>query len=261
VKRISFLFRYLRYLISSKNEHGIHSPFIFDLVTDVFYAPKGYYVFSKIAKIRNALLINKELVPSEDFGAGSVHSKKLQRSICDLAKNSAKNEKFGMLLFKLVNLVQPKTILELGTSLGISGMYLGSARKNAKFITIEAIPSLVQVAAKNFSALGLSNVSVVEGTFEDKLDTAIGTLKSLDFVFFDGNHRKDATLSYFNKCLEYTHSSSVFVFDDIHWSRGMEEAWAEIKANPKVRITVDLFFIGIVFFRKSQAKEDFIVRF
>ena len=79
--------------------------------------------------------------------------------------------------------------------------------------------------------------------------------------FFDGNHHQEPTLNYFNQCLEYSKNDSVFIFDDIHWSDEMEEAWEEIKKNPKVTITIDLFFMGLVFFRKEQAKENFTVRF
>ncbi len=219
-----------------------------------------FYAFSKIEKIRNRLLHTNLEIDHKDFGAGSMH-KNATRKICDLAKHSAKNRKYGELLYRLVNWFQPKTILELGTSLGISGMYMSSANKGAKFISIEANAGIAAEAEKNFLECGLINYKLINGTFEDKLNEAVLELGKLDFVFFDGNHRKEATLSYFNHCLQHSDAESVFVFDDIHWSSGMEEAWNEIKLHPKVYVTIDLFFMGLVFFRSQQAKENFIVRF
>ena len=81
----------------------------------------------------------------------------------------------------------------------------------------------------------------------------------LDFVFFDGNHKKKPTLSYFKQCLEVAHEDSIFIFDDIYWSTEMTEAWQEIKKHPKVTLSIDCFEMGIVFFKKEQAKEHFTV--
>jgi predicted O-methyltransferase YrrM len=79
-------------------------------------------------------------------------------------------------------------------------------------------------------------------------------------VFVDGNHQKEATLRYFKLCLPKVHENSLLIFDDIYWSRGMKEAWNEIKAHPEVTVTVDLFWIGLVYFRKGQVKEDFVIK-
>jgi predicted O-methyltransferase YrrM len=77
----------------------------------------------------------------------------------------------------------------------------------------------------------------------------------------DGNHRKDATLNYFEWCLPKLSQNSIMIFDDIYWSKGMKEAWAQIKAHPEVSVSIDLFWIGLVFVRKGQVKEDFIIRY
>ncbi len=261
MKKLSLFFRYLIYLIRSKNAHGVHSPFIFDLVSTVIYNKREFYSFGQINKIRMKLLKNNNQIRVQDFGAGSMHSNSKKKAVKDIAQHSAKSKKYGELLFRLTNKFEPNTILELGTSLGISGLYLASAAKNAKFITMEASAEQAEIAEENFRELNLLNVEVCNGSFEEKLIESIQKLNALDFVFFDGNHTKEATLSYFYECLKYGHPESVFIFDDIHWSTGMEAAWKEIKSNPCVTVTIDLFFLGIVFFHTEQVKENFRIRF
>ena len=124
-------------------------------------------------------------------------------------------------------------------------------------ITIEGCPNTAAVAGLNFRALGLDNVQLEVGNFDDILPGILKSQTQLDFVYIDGNHRKDATLNYFEWCLPKVHENSMLIFDDIYWSEGMKEAWAEIKRHPQVTVTVDLFWIGLVFFKKGQARQDF----
>ena len=79
---------------------------------------------------------------------------------------------------------------------------------------------------------------------------------SPDLIYFDGNHQKKATLKYFNDCLPFINENSVFIFDDIRWTKDMLDAWQEISSHPKVSVSIDLFSIGLIFFR-DQVKEDF----
>jgi len=83
----------------------------------------------------------------------------------------------------------------------------------------------------------------------------------IDLVYFDGNHQKEPTLNYFHTCLQKAHKNSLFIFDDIHWSDGMEEAWEQIKKHDRVHLTIDLFQFGIVFFEKEMPKQHFILKF
>ncbi|MBL0049063.1 MAG: class I SAM-dependent methyltransferase [Bacteroidetes bacterium] len=261
MKKLQLLFRYLLYYFRSTNEHGVHSPFVYDLVTTVIYDEKEFYCFSKIEKIREKMLANHSLIFMQDFGAGSLRVNNSKRKISELAMHSAKPKKYGRLLFRLVNKFQPSTILELGTSLGLSGMYMASAHKQAQFISLEGSTELARIAQQNFNALMLSNVEVLPGTFEENLSHSIQKLEKLHFVFFDGNHRRIPTIAYFEECLKFCCNETVFVFDDIHWSIEMEEAWTCIKQHPQVKVTIDLFFVGIVFFRKEQVKENFTIRY
>ena len=244
-------------MFSAKTAHGIHSPFVFDLYNEVINKKGDYYSFDKIEHLRKKLLLSKKEIDVTDLGTG----KSGKRIIGEIAGRSLKEKKYCELLFRLVYYFKPTAILELGTSLGITTSYLASANKNAKVITIEGCPNTAAEAKKSFESLGLNNIETVTGDFENVLSSVIRHPSSIDFIFFDGNHRKEPTLKYFKQCLEVAHNDSVFVFDDIHWSDEMEEAWEQIKSHPDVRVTIDLFFLGLVFFRKEQVKENFIIRF
>jgi predicted O-methyltransferase YrrM len=258
VKKLSFVIKYLQYWFSAKTAHGIHSPFVFDLYNEGIHKKGSYYSYEKIEQLRKKLLSSKKEIDVTDLGSG----KSGKKIIGKIAAHAAKSAKYGQLLFRLVNYFKPDTILELGTSLGISTSYLASANSNTRVVTIEGCPNIANEARKHFQSLGLLNIENRIGNFDNELSSVIGHQSSvIDFIFFDGNHRKEPTLNYFKQCLEYANNDSVFIFDDIHWSDEMEQAWEEIKKNPKVTVAIDLFFLGLIFFRKEQAKENFIVRF
>ena len=153
-------------------------------------------------------------------------------------------------------------MLELGTSLGITTSYLSFANPDAAITTMEGAPEVASVAKNNFKQLHLSNIQVKKGNFDETLEAVIHQLSAVDFAFIDGNHRKQPTLNYFDQLISLSTPSTIFIFDDIHWSKEMEEAWHEIQQHTAVTLTIDLFFIGIVFFRTEQKiKQHFIVRF
>lgn len=256
------LHQYLVYLLRAKTTHGTHSPFVFDLLKKVVYNPHTFYAYQGIESCRKQMLASGDEIHYMDLGAGSdMRGKDSLRRIKDITKRSVKPAKYGQLLFRLVNYFQPKNVLELGTSLGITTAYLGSANASTQVLTIEGCPETAAIAQKNWEQLGCRNITLHMGNFDELLPEVLKELPTLDFVFFDGNHRKPVTLEYFNKCLEKSHEKSVFVLDDIYWSPEMKEAWEEIKADERVSVTVDLFFMGIVFFRKGQVKQDFVIRY
>ncbi|MCX6230580.1 MAG: class I SAM-dependent methyltransferase [Bacteroidetes bacterium] len=261
MSQLSILFKYFNYFVSAKTKHDIHSPFVFQLLTKAIKQKTSATAFTEIEALRNSLLKNKSMITIEDFGAGSRTNNGNSRQICEIAKNQAKSPKYAQLLYRLVEYFQPENVLELGTSLGISTAYMAKAAPNAKITTIEGSESIASMAVENFKSLNIQNISIIKGNFDVQLPLMLENSDPLDFVFFDGNHRKTPTLSYFKSCLKHKNNNSVFVFDDIHWSAEMEEAWEIIKQSPEVSVSVDLFFIGLVFFRKESTKEHFIIRF
>lgn len=256
--------KYLTYYLTSSNGkgHGTHSPFIFHFITHVLNDKKHYPEYNTLEGLRKKLLKDETVLTIEDFGAGSSIAKSSQRSIASIAKNAAKPEKFGQLLFRMIKAYQPTSILELGTSLGITTCYLSLAKPDAELITMEGAGEVATVASRNFEELRIGNITIEQGNFDHTLSSVIRRISSVDFAFIDGNHRREPTVRYFNELLTRTTNDSILIFDDIHWSREMEQAWKTIKAHPAVRCTVDLFFIGIIFFRQEfQEKQHFTIRF
>ncbi|WP_341350737.1 O-methyltransferase [Sabulibacter ruber] len=211
--------------------------------------------------LREELLQDHRVLEVTDFGAGSRSGATRKRKISDIARTAAKPARLGQLLFRLANHFKPATVLELGTSLGLTTSYLALARKTAALYTFEGCPAIAAQARKNFRKLGLENVTLVEGNLDQTLSHTLASLDKVDFVFFDGNHRLEPTMRYFEQCLTKAHENSVFIFDDIYWSSEMAQAWKKIKEHPRVLLTVDLFYIGLVFFRTNQPKQNFTLRF
>lgn len=256
--------RYLRYYLTASNGkgHGIHSPFVFAFITEVLNDDRNFYAFPGIEIQREWLLNDSETLLIEDYGAGSRVAKPSLRRIKDIASSSLKPKKFSQLLFRIVDHYAPDTILELGTSLGITTSYLASARISSKVITLEGASAVANKAKEQFAKLGLENIRLVEGNFDHTLKTTLAEIGKVDLAFIDGNHRYEPTVRYYRDLLPYLHEYSILIFDDIHWSREMEQAWEEIQKDPSVTLSIDLFFIGLVFFRKEQTiKQHFSIRF
>jgi len=259
VKKIFLPVHYLQYLLKAKGLHGTHSAFVYELYEKVIGSEVQYYDFAPIEHLRQTLLQSTESIEVVDFGAGAGGSTK--RKVSDIARRSSIHERQGQLLFRLVNFLQPKTMLEIGTSLGVSTLYQAKACPTANFITMEGSPETAKIAARNFGLLKAPNIKQVIGNFDETLPKALQSISSLDYVFFDGNHRKEPTLNYFHQCLPLANDGAVFIFDDIRWSEGMYEAWQEIIKEPDATVTIDLFSFGLVFFRKGQVKQHFTVKF
>jgi predicted O-methyltransferase YrrM len=251
---------YLLYRLKAKTRHGLHSPFVYRLVDTVIYDYRAKKVYAEIENIREGLLNDNRVITVNDPGAQSHVINDRRRKISAIAKNVLETPKVAQLLYRLAEYIQPANIIELGTCLGITTLYLQKAAPDTKVYTLESSPETAKIARKSFAKEGLNSIELITGNFDNTLPGVIDELDKMDFVFVDGNHRKDATLKYFEWCLPKVHDNTLLIFDDIYRSEGMKEAWAQIKAHPQVTVTVDLFWIGLVFFRKGKVKEDFLIR-
>ncbi len=256
--------KYFQYKLRAKNGkgHGMHSPFVFDFIRNVLSVRYVYPDYERVEHLRRSLLNETRKIDVIDLGAGSGKSSGKHRSISSIARNAAKPAKFGQLLYRMVRYYKPDCILELGTSLGISSCYLQLGNPTAELTTLEGSPAIAAEARVNFQQLQLTSIQQVTGNFDDTLQDVLKNKEKLDFVFVDGNHQLDPTVRYFEQLLPHLHNDSILIFDDIHWSAEMEEAWNQIKKHASVRCTVDLFFIGIVFFRQEfKEPQHFQVQF
>jgi len=254
---------YLKYLFRArfKKGYGLHSPFVFNLVRELVYCKWPFYAFKKINNHRKKLMISRKTIQMCDYGAGSSTFHSMERTVSGLVRHSSIGIKYGEVLFRLVNEFKPQNIIELGTSIGMSTCYLALPNKQCKVYTIEGCENTAMVARNTLNSLNCENVELITGQFQDVLPGLVGSFDHLDFVFFDGHHDKQATLDYFNICLLKANNGSIFVFDDIHWSKGMEEAWEIIINHPAITVSIDLFQIGVVFFRKECQKQHFVVKY
>jgi predicted O-methyltransferase YrrM len=262
--KLQLAIKYLKYYFAASNGkgHGVHSPFVFDFITKILNDSRQFYAYQQIEGMRNALLHDERILTIQDFGAGSRIIKHNQRKVSSIASSSLKPKKFSQLLFRMVNYYQPQSILEIGTSLGITSSYLAAANSNARLITMEGATEVAVIAKENFSKQQLQNIQLVEGNFDETLTATIAQLSAIDFAFLDGNHRYQPTVHYFEAILPKLNEYSIVILDDVHWSEEMEQAWQYVQQHPTVTLTIDLFFIGIAFFRKeNKVKQHFAVRF
>jgi hypothetical protein len=175
---------YLQFLWHSKNEHGVHSPFVFLLLTQGLYN-------KKIRLAANALSNPNKSV-----------SRKQQ------------------LLFKIVRYFEPKSILTIG-----------------------ATPSEIEVIR-----LGSPKASF-------DIDST-----SYNSVFIHSDELATITNERLEQLLKTTENDSFWILENIHTNKAAEAFWSNLKSNPKVTVTIDTFHFGLVFFRKEQVEEHFILR-
>jgi len=249
---------YLKFLWKSTNAHGVHSPFVFDLVRKCFYDKTDYSEYKILKEYRNSLLQNKDTIDVTDFGAGSRVFKSNTRAINKIAENAGISRKDAKLLFRVVNYFNPENVLEIGTSLGLATSALAVGNLS-NITTLEGCPETAKIAQSQFQKFNF-NVNSVVTEFESHLKNYQLSTINYQLIYFDGNHSKEATLRYFELLLPTISNETVWIFDDIHWSVGMEEAWEIIKKHPKAMVTIDTFQWGFVFFRKEQEKEHFVIR-
>lgn len=253
------VFAYIRFLFASTNQYGVHSPFVFNLVTKCFYNKQKFLEYKTLKNYISDLKKDDRTIEVTDFGAGSKVFKSNNRQISKIAENAGISRKRAKLLLRLVEYFQPGEILELGTSLGIATAAMALGRNDSKIITIEGCPQTAGIAAEYFKKFNFKNVELLVSPFEKYLLNTQPDQK-FDLIYFDGNHRYQPTVDYAKALLKTVHNNSVWIFDDIHWSEGMDKAWDEIKTFEQVTVTIDTYQWGIVFFRQEQAKEHFIVR-
>lgn len=251
--------QYLLYLFKGKTKYYIHSPFVFRFASEVLNDKRNFYCYSEVEQLRMILKQSGVEVEIIDWGAGSYKLKNKKVKVKEIVSASVKPKKYSQLLFRIVDYYECRNILEIGTSLGLTTLYLSSANDKSKVVTLEGNPSVANMAKARFKKYPAKNIELIEGNFDNTLTDALNRFDKLDLVFFDGNHREKPTLEYFEKCLTKIHNNTIFVFDDIYWSKEMSKAWKQIKTHSAVTLTIDLFQLGIVFFRKESPKENFIL--
>lgn len=250
---------YLTFLLKSTNQHGVHSPFVFGLVTNCFYKKTAISKITTFKEIKNTLCNNSRVICITDFGKGSNVFKTNERKVGDIAKIAGISNKKALLLIRIVTYFNFSNMLEIGTSVGLATSTLSIVNPSAQVTSLEGCKNTAKIAEELFKQYNLKNIQLIVGNFNVTLPKVLKN-QQFDFIYFDGNHQKEATLNYFETCLNAADNNAVFIFDDIYWSAEMLEAWEYIKKHPKVTVTIDTYFWGIVFFRREQNKQNFTIR-
>lgn len=255
--------KYLKYILFSSHRkgHGIHSPFLFDLITRVFRNKIDSDIVLNIERIRKRLVSDNRIIRVTDFGSGPKRKRDALRKVSEIVRDSSVPVKYGRFLAKLSGEFGRDCIIELGTSLGIGTMYLAAGDRDALVHTVEGCPLISEIADENFKAAGYGNIKRYNDTFTRALADFKASGMKPGLVFIDGDHRRDRVIGYFNELCSISDARTVFVFDDIYNSAGMGEAWDVIKNDKRVTLSIDIFRMGLVFFRKGLTPAEFIIRY
>jgi len=262
MKRLWAAASYIRYLTKSRSVYKTHSPFVYNFIVNVLNDKKECKDFKSLHKYRKKVMSSKTQIVTTDFGSGSGRKeyKEYTSPVGKIAKRRSQSKQHLELLYRITHYFKPAQMLEIGTAVGFSSLFLQKGNREGKLTTMEGCSVLAQIAARGFKLFNAKDIEIVIGNFDTTLWPTIEKMETLDFVFFDGNHSEQPTISYFNDCMEKVNEDSVFAFDDIHWSPGMSRAWKRIKNDSRVSFTIDLYWLGLVFFKKGFAKQHFVIR-
>lgn len=229
---MGFQFRsYLTFLWRSFHLHGVHSPFVYALDSLCLNDKKQHDFYKNLQVFKNYLLENEVKLHHESF------------------------EK-SKLLYRLVNHLKIENVLELGYSNGMETFAMAGG--NTENILVASKRAFPKVTTQYFTQNGIKKIAkegVPPALF---LDNIIPNT-TYDLVFFHENNSVANTFSLFKKASPLAHNDTVFIFEKIHDSKENEQLWKNIQQHKKVKVTVDTFYFGFVFFRKEQTKEHFVV--
>jgi len=245
---------FIIFLLKSKNKHGVHSPFVFKLITTCFQNKIPNKYLNIFLKYRKELSINTSTIIANELTSGSKNFSPKKKKISRIVKISNKR---GELLMNLMKYFNPNNILEVGSSIGLSTAALSISAPNSKITTLETCKDTGNIAMEMFKKYNLKNIKLVIGEVESTLPKELKD-NVFDFICFNGN--KGTIIEYFESCLSCINNNSVLLFNNIHVNKKNEKAWGEIKNHPKVTVTIDTYLWGVVFFRKEQQKEHFTIR-
>ena len=248
---------------------GVHSPYLFEWVRMVMSDKHAYRIWNDIERVRTQMLASKEVVEFVDYGSGKRllgENARNERLVREIAKGSLAKAKYAQMLFRLVNWLghqlrkddEGLTIVELGTSLGVTTAYMAGVDARDKVYTYEGCEAVAKIARDNWKALGINNIECRIGTINGEI--LKDCLERVDIAFVDANHTYEASLEYFNVLADKVHEKSVIVMDDIYHSEEMEKAWKEICEDERVTTTIDLYQMGLVFFDKHYWKRNYRMR-
>lgn len=257
------ILEYIRHLFHRRHRrgHGIHSPYVFEFVNKVLFNGAKYVVADGLTAKHRELKSDLRKIPVTDIGAGSTADKSRERTVASFVRHSSLSEKYGGLLYRIAHWFKPDMMLELGTGLGISTLYLASGSSGTPLHSIEGNKYRVVFARELMDDFDLQSVHIHTGDMSECLDAIIPSISGKLLAFVDGNHRYEPTMVYMKKLLGACEGEALIIMDDIYWSKEMTRAWKELLLWPEVRISIDLYYMGILMLRKDLHKAHYKIKF
>ncbi len=253
--------RFAKYYLMAGNRHSLQAPFAFSLNEAVFRRDRKSAGQQAIEDLRAHLLKDQRSLKVLDFGAGFGGTVYKERKVSFITRNSAKPPRYARMLYRLVKHLKPATMVELGTSAGISALYQAMGNPEGRLITLEGCPETAKLARQNFEKFPHLPIELVQGSFDEVLPEVLNRIDRIDYLFIDGHHRLEPTLHYIQLCYPKLSADALIVVDDINWSAEMREAWKQLMADTRFTLTIDIFMMGLLFVSKDLSKENFVLRY
>lgn len=256
-KVFSFL-KYLSYWLTKEDKYSLQSPLLYNQYKELFkFIEERKNSDLEIEGFRNQLLQTEKSIPILDLGAGSKKVNTPIRKLAKITEYSTSSRKYAQLLQYFCSQTAGGIVIELGTCVGITTRYLNKVTKS-QLLTFEASEELIQVAKGDYK---LPKVKFVVGDINFTLPEELKKISKVDFAFIDANHTYEGTMKSFKELISKINAESIIAIGDIHWSKGMEKAWNEIKNIPSVKLSLDFYEIGILLFQFPGEKTNLILDF
>ncbi len=250
------IYKYLEHLFHRRYRkgRGIHSPYLFTLVHDVIFNAQGIDIPNEIREIHLRLRKDRTRIGAGTLGTKTPVDRSGERTVGSFVRGSSVSPRYGELLFRIAQWFKPDMILELGTGLGVSTLYLASGAPDVPVHSLEGSVERAAFAAQLVCRCHLEQVSIHWGDLDKKLEEVLPLVEGRFVAFLDANHRYEPTIRYVRSILERAGDEAVIVMDDIYWSKGMQAAWKEVVSWPEIRVSIDLFHMGILLLRNDLNK-------
>ena len=240
--------------IQGLNQHGVEGKHIaqaFLKTSKGEYTPDEKQLFETLKQFRSELYADHRKISFEEIGSST------EMTVAEIARRAASPEIWVRFFYQLSKTNIVNNVLEIGTNLGVSGQYFIKGledKKNTKFITLEGVKGLCEIASSRFDNLSSQDrFEVIHGLYDKTLPAVVKSKTRFDLVFIDGNHQYEATLNYFEMLKENLADKAMVIFDDIHWSEGMRRAWREICEQKGIVFSINFFKLGMVVFDPKKS--------
>lgn len=213
------------YKIRHHRGHGIHSPFVFNLITKVIEEKTPYHIYDDIELILKGMPLKQNEL-----------------------------NKTNKLLFKLVNYFGSKRVLEIGSGYGINSLCLTAPSKDIKCISIEYSEKKYSLATEIYKKWD-RKISLVSTTELPEIT------EKQDCIFIDLSNCNNLPPNLNQYLSRLSYNKTFIIIKGIRTNKRHQMLWKSIKDMESRTVALDLFNIGIVFFDTSLYRWNYKISF